>query len=303
MRLISALVVFSLFILISACSSGPSEEEFSPRIGDIFTDIINRHPSYFSKSASDSFQTIEFTVSVNVTDPDGLSDLQDVYIHDSTNNWYWSLLNSNDAQPWSKCHQGDGLFSCYFYSSNYLHDIKLKGYEIVAVDLRGYTTRKSFEFRLPGGEIVDDEVFVFSESFTGDTVQGIPALETMNIIDNEMAFSLDSGSQVLHLEFSSHDNRAQEYSLELFDGSEIPKLIGTVSYSKSSIVSTPIIFGQKTIVDIPFSEITFVDGFGSTHINGLHVILYDEPVEWTQVSGSSLWSNYVGFSEFISLDP
>ena len=89
-----AFLNFAGTLLISACSSGPSESEFAPKIGDIETSIIHSHPSYYSHLPTEEQRTIGFVVSVSVTDPDGSDDITDIYI--SHNNGKRSFLRSSE---------------------------------------------------------------------------------------------------------------------------------------------------------------------------------------------------------------
>lgn len=298
-------IFISVIFILSACSSGPSESEFAPKIGDIETTIVHFHPSYYLKTPSKVQRTIGFTVSVTVSDPDGLVNVDEIYVRDINNNKRWTLYNSADANPIERCFEGDDLYSCSFYSPVLTDQIYLKGYEIVAVDLHGYTTRKSFEFKLPAGEVVVDEEFVYSESFPIEdrTINSFKGLEAMTIAGNALLFTLDDVAQTLSVEFETSDPRVLNYGLEFYDDSVEPILIGEVSTEVSSINPAQINQYGKTEVVIRWDEIVFKDGFDGNYINGLHVILFDQSTISTQGNILGKWFNYAGYSEFITLAP
>lgn len=312
MRFILGFVFFSITLAITACSSGPSEDEFAPKIGDIYTDIAHFHPTFYSKWPSQDQRTIAFTVSATVSDPDGLINMKEIYVLDLNSQWKWYLYSSADANPSSRCYKGNNIFECRFYSTDREDYVGLKGYELVAVDLHGYATSKSFELKLPAGELAVDETFVYSDEFwngPNNSIDGvgIAGLEVMTIANNDMVFTSDLADKdkIIHVEFESKDDRnlVQNYAFALYDNSDEPKLVGEVRFNSLSIKNKPIVLGEKTIVDIPLTEIEFADGFTANDIDGLHVVLLDAPTTWTQGDVAGKWFNYLGYSEFITLTP
>lgn len=312
MRFVFGFVFLSITLILSACSSGPGEEEFAPKIGDIYTDIAHFHPTFYSKWPSHDQITIGFTVSASITDPDGLVNIKEIYVLDLNNDWRWTLYDSSDANPLSRCYEGNNIFECRFYSKDRDDYVNLEGYEIVAVDLHGYITRKPFDLKLPGGNIATNETYVYSDVFLNgpnNSIQGIgiAGLEVMTIENNAMVFTLDLNNEdkLLHIEFESKDARGlvQNYGLSLYDNSDEPKLVGEVRYDASSINKSPIVINGKTLVDIPLADIDFKGEFTANDIHGLHVVLFDMPTVWTQADVVSKWFNYLGYSELITLAP
>jgi hypothetical protein len=295
------LILSSIFIL-TACTSGPSEDEFAPEIGDIYSTIIHYHPNFYSDLLSEDPRTIEFIISVSVTDPDGSDDITDIYLYDKNNNINRYFLRSSVLSSKYDCSKPAGdLLECSFYSSDQPDNIDLSGYEIVAVDRHGYSSNKSFEFKLPAGVEVEDQEFVYSDVFSGGTNNGIAGLEVMTIADNDMVFSLDEVE--LHVEFTSEDPRVREYALELYDDATPPKFIGEVAFDTIVIQANEISSGVQTLVNIPLSQINFIDGNIASNISGLHIVLFDQSTVSTQLEVQSEWFNYRGYSEFITLAP
>ena len=101
----------------------------------------------------------------------------------------------------------------------------------------------------------------------------------------------------------STDDRVEEYGLSLYNDDAEPVLIGEVAFDSSAIQGAPIVFGNKTIVDIPWGQVEFENGFGKSNIKGLHIVLFDKATTSTLQDVTGKWFNYSGYSEFISLAP
>jgi hypothetical protein len=304
MRFTVGFLFLSFIFMLTACTSGPGEDEFAPEIGDIETTIIHSHGSLYSHLPSEEQRTIGFIISVIVTDPDGSNDITDIYLYDKNSNINRYFLRSSELSSKYDCRKPAGdLFECSFYSSDQSDNVDLSGYEIVAVDRYGYSSRKVFEFKLPAGAELEGQEFVYSDVFSGGTNNGIAGLEVMTIVDNDLVFTLDEAEELLRLEFVSNDDRVREYGLELYDNSTTPKLVGEVPFDKIVIQGNAISSSIKTLVNIPLSQINFIDGNIASDIYGLHVVLFDQSTISTQLEVESEWFNYMGYSEFITLAP
>tara|TARA_R110001592_G_scaffold336019_2_gene621153 strand:+ start:2081 stop:3004 length:924 start_codon:yes stop_codon:yes gene_type:complete len=307
MRFGLGFIFLSITFMLSSCTSGPSESEFAPKIGDIETSIVHSHPSVHAQAEYQ--RTIDVIVRMSIKDPDGLEDITDIYIQDNNNSRRWrlkesSVLNS-DAQCKATKNKAETLevIECSFFSKDRPDLIDLVGYEMVAVDRHGYSSRKTFEFKLPSGAVVEDEEFVYSDVFSGGPSNGIPALEVITLADNAMVFTLDEDAELLHLEFVSEDPRVREYGLELYDDSVEPQIVGEVLFDIKEIQENEIDAGVEIMVDIPWSQITFIGENNASNIYGLYVVLFDEAKVSTQLETVSEWFNYRGYSEFITLAP
>lgn len=301
MKFYQAKFVFLISSIMAGCSSGPSESEFAPKIGQIETTITHTHPSAHQHLTSAEQRTISFTIRVSITDPDGLGDITTVYIRDKSHNSYWILKDHSELNENADCIQSDEIITCTFYSSERPDEIELSGYELVAADLHTYQTSKEFEFKLPAGDLIDNEEFVYSATYTGGTPNGIPALEAMNEVDNALVFNVDFDAEIMHVKFETTDDRAKHYGISLYDSTADKSLVGKVVYDSVAISNNPIVFGEKTILDIPFSNISFETGYDQEDIYGAHIVLLDTPVDSDQLEVESKWFNYSGFSELLTL--
>jgi hypothetical protein len=308
MSLTKFVMISLMALLIAGCGSGDGSSVGSDadtlKIGAVYTDILHQHQSFYDKWGATPNRTIRFTVSVNVIDPKGADNLSDLFVRDKVTGRKWDLLGGADDITRDECYIPDlDIYDCTFYSSISLHRVNLKNWEIVAENKQGEITSKDFEFLLPGGDSVIDEQFVYSSTHSGSTLNGIAALEAMTIADNGIKFSSNSGSQSFHIEFESMDSRATNYGFAFYDGTANIDYIGEVIANSPSIESMPIIRGQKTVIDIPWSEVSLYDSATITDINGLHIRLLDEPIERIERFDDGIWFNYESFSEFVTLSP
>ena len=255
MRFVLSFIFLGLTLILSACTSGPSEDEFSPKIGEIDTSITHYHPSAYSHKPADEQRTIGFIARVSITDPDGLGDITNIYIYDKNNDSYFILKDKSKLNADADCFQVQEIIECSFYSKAHPDDMNLTGYELVAVDFHGYSSRKSFQFKLPAGAAVDTEEFVYSDEFQGGTPNGIEGLEVMTIDNNDMVFTLDD--QKLHIEFVSNDDRVQEYGVSLYNAES--EAIGEVAFDSAAIKAARVVPGAPTSVDIPLNQIEYED--------------------------------------------
>lgn len=299
----SLTILFTLIFLLAACSGGSSSSNDTGtlKIGDVFTDIWHQHQSFYDKWGIEPNIGIRFIVSVQVTVPNGLANLKELYFRDKISGRYWPLLGGPDELTQEECYiEYKDIYECMFYDEISLNRINLKNWEVVAETKQGEVSSKDVEFLLPGGESVDDEQFVYSSMYVGSTLNGVAALETMTIAENEIIFSSNPGSQSFHIEFENMDDRAKRYGFYFYDGTENINNIGEAKANSPSIQSMPIIQGQKTVIDIPWSEIHMYANTRVADINGLHIILYDEPMDWVS---DRTWFNHISLSEFIALSP
>ena len=290
------LLIFTIFL--TSCSGGSSKIA-PPKIGSIYTDIVHYDQSFFRKWDYSPNSTIWFTIAVNVSDPKGARNLSEIYVHDKVSDRYWAILGGQYNLTQEECYDsGHDIYECVYYSSISLDRINLKNWEIVAENKQGKVSRKNFEFKLPSGEPVGDEEFAYSTVYNDSVQNGIKALEAMTISENELEFSSNSNTQSFHIEFENTDDRATHYSFAFYDGTEDIDSIAQVESNSPSIESMPIIQGQKTALDIPWSEVDFYNNGAISDINGVHIRLYDEPVKWLD---DHQWFNYISYSEFVRL--
>jgi hypothetical protein len=287
---------------LSACSSGPGEEEFAPQILAIYSDIIHRHPSFYEKWPERTQRSIDFHFSINISDPQGIGDILKVDVRDLNDNVYWNMFDAREVNPWSRCFRGAGVFECRFYPGNHPDYANLKNLEVVVQDLSGYTRRQRFNHLLADGDQPDQQSFVYSAQYSGSTENGYPALRLMTSADNDLVFESSPGSQSFHVEFTVDDHRATHYSVDFYDDTDAANYVGSVPQNAPSISSKAFVVGQTLVNDIPWSEIEFEDGFSVADIKHMHITLYDSPIPWI-INGNDegLWFNHLSTSEMVSL--
>ena len=303
MHMPNIVFVLTLSLLMAACSSSDdtviSRGTYLPNIGAINTDILHSHPSFHSKWGIAPERNIRFTISAKVSDPQGIDNLKHVSAREVQDDVSWSLLGGSDGVPLHECYQESlGIFECVFYSSGNLETILLEDWELVAEDEDGNVTSKRFQFRVPGGDLPSDlpntERFVYSSEYAGSSSGGIEGLEAMTIVDSSIVFTADLGTRSFHIEFETSDTRVAQYEFAFYDVSSGIRYMGSAESDSPSISSMSVVPGQPLVIDVPWSEITFEEGFfDPTNIGGLHIKLLDSPVDG--------WFNYVGYSEFIEL--
>lgn len=297
-RILSAII---FIVSLTACTSGG--ESGKPVIGDIYTDIYHNHSSFYDKWNDPLNTRIEFTISVDVSDPQGFEDLAYIYVQPQNQDIYWRLLDLTDNFLHDQCYLAEyDIFECIFWDQDNWDSIPLGNWEIIAGDRGGNESRKPFEFKLPGGLERHNEEFAYSAEYTGSKFNGVEALETMTIAENDIVFSSDPVSETFRIEFEATDDRAKHYSFAFYDGTADINYVGRTCTCDTVIQDTPIVMGQKVVIDFPWSDIAMGDGYSVSDINGLHIRLYDEPIEWITPNSTGIWFNYVSYSEFITLD-
>lgn len=294
-------ILFTLTLILTACSSDSSDNSSTFNVGSIFTDIVHYHESFYGKWSSTPNSTIRFTVSVTVSDSKGEDNLTNLYVRDKVADRFWDMLGGQNKLTKDECYISSlDIYECRYYSSISLDRVNLNNWEIVAENKQGEVIRKDFEFLLSSGDTVGDEQFVYSSIYNGSTQNGVAALEAMTVTNNKLKFSSNPGTQSFHIEFESSDSRATHYSFAFYDGTIDINSIAKVNSDSSSIESMPIILGQKTSIDIPWSEVIIYDNAAISDVNGVHIKLYDEPIDWLD---DDRWFNYISYSEFVTLTP
>lgn len=304
MRVSRVLGLLVVLLLITACNSGPSEEEFSPKIGDINTAILQLRTGSSTEDPATDDVALGFSFVAKITDPDGVGDIDSIRVRHEESGLTFTVLSVSGLNE--GCSYFSNLFNCSFRMSEEIETFSLSGFEVIAVDIRRYTTTKSFDLKSLTGDELNDETFAYSEKYSGDTVFGIEALEAMSVENNDIEVSLDNDSEMLNVEFETTDSRADTYYLSLSSrmGDTKFRQIGLVPASNSDIQNSPIIFGHKTVVSIDYDDIQFSsDDYSVEDIEGITIVLGDEPVESSTGLGGGLWSNYTGLSERYLLEP
>jgi hypothetical protein len=154
-----------------------------------------------------------------------------------------------------------------------------------------------------GGEEPDTYDIIYSPQYDGDISNGIPALESLSNEANGLVGYKNEGTQSFYIEFQATDTRIKHYLVDLWtlmdDGSSEHSgdwfKVGYVPVASASIMSTPIVAGVVTKLDINWSEVIFKPGFSPMDIDAGHVVVFDEYIE---IEPDYYWSYQLGISDF-----
>ena len=130
----------------------------------------------------------------------------------------------------------------------------------------------------------------------------------MTIADHGLSFTANTTNQTFTIEFETTDPKAKNYSILLYtDDPQVADVgvggqVGEASYDSPSIVSAPIVLGQKTVLTLHWSDIDLHSSFTESQLVSAHVVLYDDATTFGLVAGET-WFNYLGVSEFFTLTP
>jgi len=303
MKLFRSLGCFFLSLSLGACVSNEGGDQ-DPTIGEVQTNIIHYHPSYAAKWPDGAQRTIDYTFALQANDPQGLDDILHLWAVDTytaLGQYHAIVGGSVQFYPVDVWYQADFQgFERRVYNLFSLDRVNLKTWHIESIDHDGNNTQRSFEFTLPDGEPLVDQQYVYSSTYENPTENGVAALEAMTIADNGLSIIADEASESYTIEFTVSDDRAKNYALWFYDNAESPVEIGVVDQLSLSITSSPIVLGEKTTLQLPWSEIQLKDGYSIEDVFGVHVVLKDEPVAFKFLV-NELWSTYYGVSEYLVL--
>jgi len=303
------LILSALLILLSACGSDSvpdpeveAENASAPQISRVYSDVTHYHPSFWDKWNETHARTIQQSFNFKVEDPQGLSNIQDIYIYNAINGGYYNIYGGPDNIPLEKFYRTRSQdFSASFFTWESRDRAELKNWRVVAIDKDGNVSEREFEFVLPNSEPLEDETYAFSAEYIATDPNGIAALEVLTIDDNGLAIEADPGSQSFNIKFRPTDVRASNYSIAFYGAAPEYKYLGWANQRGPSIASQPIVTGQQTSLDLPWSEIYFENGGQLDDINGAHVTLYNDSVD-NEIVENSIWFSYLSYSEYFTLE-
>ena len=299
MKQLSYSLYIFLLLCLSGCESQGGAESYQilPKIGEVQTSITHYHSDFFSKWSDETNRTIDFSFAVQVTDPQGLRNLYHILALDNAREEYYALLGGDrefySFSAWYKSYfQG---FERTVYNIYEPDRVNLQDWSMYAVDGHNNTTTRNFEFTLPDGEPVVDQQYVYSSTYETPDTDGIPALEAMTIAENNLSIVADIETESYLIEFDVSDERAKYYAFWFYDSDINPEKIATVDER-----TTPIVFGQKVSVQLPWSDIQFASGYTTEDVFGVHIVLMDDPVEFKYLE-NDFRPSYLGVSEYLVL--
>ena len=295
-----------LTFLLSACGGSSKNSEdvninTAPEISSIYTDIIHYHPSFWEKWNILPTRGIQITFSFRVDDPDGLSDIDDIYVRNYVNDDDYDIYSGPNNVPLEKFYNSRlNKFEGTFYTYGSLDRVDLRNWVVVASDKSGNVTERQFEFSLSNYELVSHSDYVYSDQYSSPGSNGVAAMEAMTISDNNLALESNAGTQSFNIKFQTNDDRASHYAIAFYGSAPNYQYLGWANPISPSIVSTSIVTGELTSLDLPWSEIYFIDGAQPIHVNGVHVILYNEPIGNDFIENHT-WYSFLAYSEYFTL--
>ena len=271
----------------------------SPVIADILTDI-RLIPQESGGVTRVPFESLKFFIEVKVTDPEGLADIDYIDVEHPGGTLYWTLYESERFGSYrADCrYDNSDVYGCLFYDINSPHSIELQGWKLVVKDKAGNETTKDFDFKLPSGIQPTSERFVYTEFYSGHTVNGV---ETLKRPKNFSVISWH-GTQSFEFEFTVEDPRVVMYGIEFWVADDALNewvFAGGLHSESPSISSTALVQGNNVVsvsVSVPWSEIQLNGSYTVDDIGGFHVVAFDEPEYFANGGG---WHNYLSTSDFL----
>lgn len=300
------IILVVLTLMLSACGGSSTNSEdvttkTAPEISSIYTDIIHYHPSFWEKWNISPTKGIKITFSFRVDDPDGLSDIDDIYVRNYVNDDNYDIYSGPNNVPLERFYNSRlNIFEGTFYTYGSLNRVDLRNWVVIASDKSGNITEREFEFTLPNEELASDSDYVYSDQYSSPGYNGVAAMEAMTISDNKLSLVSNPGTQSFNIKFQTNDDRASHYSIVFYGSAPNYQYLGMASQSSPSIVSTPIVTGEQTSLDLPWSEIYFIDNAQATDVHGAHVVLFNEPIENDFIE-NYIWYSFLAYSEYFTL--
>jgi hypothetical protein len=297
-----------LTFLVSACGGSSKNSEdvainTAPEISSIYTDIIHYHPSFWEKWNIAPARGIQITFSFRVDDSDGLSDIDDIYVRNYVNGNEYDIYSGPNNVPLEKFYNSRlNTFEGSFFTYGSLDRVDLRNWKVVASDKSGNITEREFEFSLPNEELASDSDYVYSDQYSSPGYNGVAAMEAMTISDNNLSLVSNAGTQSFNIKFQTNDDRASHYSIAFYGSAPNYQYLGWANQVSPSIVSTSIVTGEQISLDLPWSEIYFIDDAQPIDVNGVHVTLYNEPIE-NDLIENYIWYSFLAYSEYFTLEP
>jgi hypothetical protein len=248
----------------------------SPVIGEVLTEIWQLPLEGRGVSREYSIlRGIEFEIDT----PDDFSNLKAIFVNRANNELGWTLFDATtEPALQDKCRFEASRFKCFLTdSNNNPHAVQLKDWKITVLDTENNLSEKTFAFRLPnGGEATDIEQ-VHLRYFVGDTTLSIAALESMQVVENNIEASINYIDQDLQIAFTSTDPRAKTFWIKFYKWDSAAAVNNEDEYTfiGNRYVDSPFVANERTSVSIPWDEILFIDGYSALDIDGIEIQLYD----------------------------
>jgi hypothetical protein len=269
----------------------------APVIGEVLT-VIGELPLDRGVTREHS---ISFDIEFEIDPPADFSNLKWIFVNRANSEYGWTLVDATKEPALSEsCSIFDGSrLYCDHLSDpeNNPHAVQLKDWKITVLDNENNLSEKTFAFRLPNGEKATDIEQVHSRYFVGDTTLSVAALESMQVVENNIEASINYIDQDLQIAFTSTDPRAKTFWIKFYKWDSAAAVNNEDEYTfiGKRYVDSPFVANERTSVSIPWDEILFIDGYSALDIDGIEIQLNDEFLATEREDFK--WSNHIGVSE------
>lgn len=309
MKLLKSVCVLPLMGILVACEKVGDRD--APVIEDVFTQVVNYHPSYVTKhGVSDNIGSVFGSVAIRVSDVDGIDNLATMNVSNSTNGTSISLLERVGGDPVGAHFDTINNVFLDVFDTERGDRVDIHDWRVTVTDLQGYDTTGSFEFALFNDSGATTEQFVYTPSYSGDTSEGVSAMAAMTVVDNSISFTEDAANQQFIVSFDNAEAGAANYEIWFYDTSLLGTLSsniieldesakGVLKSDASAIQDNPIVSGSASLT-IDWDDIEFDVGARAVDMDGIHIVLHD--LETTSFpSNSDQWFTQSSISEYVDL--
>jgi len=221
--------------------------------------------SFWTKDGGSGGGTAYFDIWIEASDPDGIDDITYVKVT-NPEGYYWVLRDSGTGKD--HYDPEGGFFGGWrrYYSSDHPHKFILGLYSVLVRDSTGNEATDSVNFSAPGSTSGDG--FIFSEDYTGSTVDGIEMLKRASITNAA------KGIREITIEFQVDDDRVYNGFVWFYDNSA--EYITWSGLFKNTINSGAGIYtnGATNTLRIQSFDLE-LGSYNWADIKGFHVILRD----------------------------
>lgn len=305
MLLRSAVLAASLSVFLSACGSSggaplsSKNESSTDGIQTVYTDIFHYHPSFFGKWPGFPAREIGFSFVVRLGDD--LDSIETAIIDNDQRDEQYTLIDTgmgiDRTENFQSFYQAHGLNQVY--SASNTTRINMQDWSVQVTDDEGNESSLDFEFPLPNNTDATFEEYVYAATDPSPTVEGVAALEAMNIADNDLSFAKNVGAETFTVNFTPTDARAEQYMVLYLGDAPSYETLGQSNHLNSDTVAdNPLSTNMETSITIPWSEVE--ETFDPADVEHIHIFLFNEETDISYAE-ESVWYTYVGVSELVSL--
>jgi hypothetical protein len=284
---LSCVFVFGLITIVGSGGGGGGGDGSAPPTAEITgwcTENIDE--SFWTKWGYQPGGTAYFDIWVVASDPNGIGDITYVEVT-NPEGIYWILRDSSTGED--QYDPAGGFFGGWGRYYDEPHKVLLGQYSVLVRDRAGYEATDSINFSGPGS--ISGNGFIYSEDYTGSTVEGIEMLKRASVTDTT------KGLIDITIKFQVDDDRVYNGFVWFYD--ESAEFITWSDYFKNTINSGAGIYndGATNTLQIQSSDLE-LGSYIWDDIKGFHVVLTDgaqyslEEEKWDHRSISQYQTTY-----------